>query len=92
MPMKAMIYKTLSTVVDDLFAYVFPLALGMHRKADAVAQFLHQDADSAPASVLPGRRCVPCVPVSGMHTTSAGQASHGLNADWHRFPAMDIPG
>ena len=26
MPMKAMIYKTLSTVVDDLFAYVFSFA------------------------------------------------------------------
>jgi hypothetical protein len=24
MPMKAMIYKTLSTVVDDFFAYVLP--------------------------------------------------------------------
>ena len=54
MPMKAMIYKTLSTVVDDFFACV------VHRIGNLsnglltyVCQFLHQDADSSPSGMLP---------------------------------------
>lgn len=54
MPMKAMIYKTLSTVVDDFFAYA------VHRICNpsndlltlCLLQFLHQDADPPPPGVF----------------------------------------
>ena len=71
MPMKAMIYKTLSTVVDDLFACVEcdPFGTPVLMRCVPRLQVLHQDADSAQAGVLPRRRRLPGVPVSGMHAT-----------------------
>ena len=54
MPMKAMIYKTLSTVVDDLFACVRHDLVYARVLMASPLQVLHQDADSAQAGVLPG--------------------------------------
>jgi hypothetical protein len=56
-----MIYKTLSTVVDDLFAYVQASPFG-NQLRDSL-QLLHQDAFPAPAGVLPRRRRVPGLPL-----------------------------
>lgn len=65
MPMKAMIYKTLSTVVDDLFAYVTRHCGRMWSSAHGLVQVLYQDAHTASIGVFPRRCCVPHLPVSG---------------------------
>jgi len=55
MPMKAMIYKTLSTVVDDLFAYAFSLLrdLNMTDVNSHSIQLLYQDAIPSSFSLFP---------------------------------------
>lgn len=52
MPMKAMIYKTLSTVVDDFFAYGIYIIIVLNGIITS-QQLLHQDAILAPSSMLP---------------------------------------
>lgn len=58
MPMKAMIYKSLSTVVDDLFAYVSRLLLCDHMEhgvdGTTTLQVLYQDANAPSARMFPG--------------------------------------
>ena len=58
MPMKAMVYKTLSTVVDDFFAYVV-LHCVDPSSHEVLKQVLHQDA------VLTSPRLLPVRPISG---------------------------
>lgn len=59
MPMKAMAYKTLSTVVDDFFAYVlfspFLFKWFCIYKYNPWWQVLYQDAHSSSFGMLSGR-------------------------------------
>ena len=67
MPMKAMIYETLSTVVDDLFAYALSLLRGMS-KTDVNShsiQLLYQDAIPSSFSLFPRWRGLSHFPVPG---------------------------
>ena len=89
--MKAMVYKTLSTVVDDFFAYVTALGdvaritWGAHVATST--QVLHQDANSAQAGVLPRRRRVPRVFVSGVCASPFRE--DGSSCVW--CVALDLP-
>ena len=67
MPMKAMIYKTLSTVVDDFFAYAVHLIDDLRNipLTYLFRQVLYQDANTPPSGLLPRRRGVPDIFIPG---------------------------
>lgn len=92
LPMKAMVYKTLSTVVDDFFACVTPNFGVCGGTTDVCIQILYQDAHPAPAGVFPRRRRLPDIPLPGVPASCGPADEPVLTLLRVSFAALDISG